>query len=289
MYELFMLEDYILAGKIHSNILEYVRNLNKDGMNIFHLRQIIETKILEYPNSGIAFPVGINVNKYVAHYSPFSNCDIVLKQGDKLNIDFGVHINGCICDSGYTEIVGQDDDEGINIVKETVKIAIDMCRPDQNIADIGETVNEYVKSFDYNCITDLCGHNLKPWIIHAGKYLPSFKMDAGKIEEGDYLAVEYFITKGKNKIIPTNHISHYCYNYFKSPNKNKYTIIKEIYKKFKSLPFHKEWFNNTNLKEFVDNEYLLQYPALISSCNSYHWENTIYIGENTTKMISYTM
>ena len=55
---------------------------------------------------GIAFPTSISVNNCVCHFSPLkSDQDYILKEGDLVKIDLGVHVDGFIANVAHTFVV----------------------------------------------------------------------------------------------------------------------------------------------------------------------------------------
>ncbi|NXC56860.1 PA2G4 protein, partial [Aleadryas rufinucha] len=56
---------------------------------------------------GIAFPTSISVNNCVCHFSPLkSDQDYILKDGDLVKIDLGVHVDGFIANVAHTFVLG---------------------------------------------------------------------------------------------------------------------------------------------------------------------------------------
>ncbi|NWU44745.1 PA2G4 protein, partial [Hylia prasina] len=56
---------------------------------------------------GIAFPTSISVNNCVCHFSPLkSDLDYILKDGDLVKIDLGVHVDGFIANVAHTFVLG---------------------------------------------------------------------------------------------------------------------------------------------------------------------------------------
>ena len=56
--------------------------------------------------TGIAFPTSISVNNCVCHFSPLkSDQDYILKEGDLVKIDLGVHVDGFIANVAHTSVV----------------------------------------------------------------------------------------------------------------------------------------------------------------------------------------
>jgi len=74
-------------------VLEYAKSLVKPNAKILEIAEAIERKILEV-GAKPAFPVNIGVNEIAAHYTPSINDQTVLKEGDMVKIDIGLHIDG---------------------------------------------------------------------------------------------------------------------------------------------------------------------------------------------------
>ncbi|NWY75778.1 PA2G4 protein, partial [Erithacus rubecula] len=56
---------------------------------------------------GIAFPTSISVNNCVCHFSPLkSDQDYILKDGDLVKIDLGVHVDGFIANVAHSFVLG---------------------------------------------------------------------------------------------------------------------------------------------------------------------------------------
>ncbi|NWI77580.1 PA2G4 protein, partial [Dryoscopus gambensis] len=56
---------------------------------------------------GIAFPTSISVNNCVCHFSPLkSDQDYILKDGDLVKIDLGVHVDGFIANVAHSLVLG---------------------------------------------------------------------------------------------------------------------------------------------------------------------------------------
>ena len=118
-----------LASEFHKSICDKLEKAHNNEillldkpfsqLTLLELRSIIETEIKgKLPNEqnyGLAFPIGLNTDSIVAHYTPTKIKDSVLDTlpyylngNTKLNrcrilkVDFGVHINGYIIDSAFS-------------------------------------------------------------------------------------------------------------------------------------------------------------------------------------------
>lgn len=86
------------AGKIAKNALRLSEKLLKPEAPLLEIADTIEQYIIDhggYP----AFPVNISINDVAAHYTPNINDKSVIREGDVVKVDLGVHIEGWIVDA----------------------------------------------------------------------------------------------------------------------------------------------------------------------------------------------
>uniref|UniRef100_A0A8C5G7K5 Peptidase M24 domain-containing protein n=1 Tax=Gouania willdenowi TaxID=441366 RepID=A0A8C5G7K5_GOUWI len=77
---------------------------------------------------GIAFPTCVSVNNCVCHYSPLkSDPDVVLKDGDLIKVDLGVHVDGFISNVAHSFVVGVTKDNPLTGRKADVLKAAHLC------------------------------------------------------------------------------------------------------------------------------------------------------------------
>ena len=298
----------IQAAKVHKSISSYLKNAVKPLMTLKEIALIIENKIkdeIKYDQNnplscGVGFPTGLSLNNCAAHYTPnYNDSDIVLSKDDIIKIDYGVHVKGVIIDSAFTLHFDPKYDEFINFSKSVTQYAVSLCRPDAILGEIGRDIEEYVKSKDtifvgnkeYNIKTmqDLSGHLIKPYEIHAGKAVPNIAINYPlRMIEGEYYAIEPFITTGEGYSILREPNSHYMLsknhdiiNNLTLDESKLYDIIK---KNYSTLPFCQRWiFESNNIDELLlklcKKKILNTYPPIYDIDNSYvsQFEHTIYI------------
>uniref|UniRef100_A0AAQ5X737 Peptidase M24 domain-containing protein n=1 Tax=Amphiprion ocellaris TaxID=80972 RepID=A0AAQ5X737_AMPOC len=77
---------------------------------------------------GIAFPTCVSVNNCVCHHSPLkSDPDVILKDGDLVKIDLGVHVDGFISNVAHSFIVGVTKENPLTGRKADVIKAAHLC------------------------------------------------------------------------------------------------------------------------------------------------------------------
>ncbi len=101
-----ILQSYLKAGKIASQVRREGAAKLKPGVSFREVKDFCEKRILEL-NGGIAW-AQLAVNDQAAHYCPDDDDNSVAKEGDVIKVDVGVHINGYIADNAMTIALTQE-------------------------------------------------------------------------------------------------------------------------------------------------------------------------------------
>jgi len=135
------------AGEVHRQVRSYARQNIRPGMSMTEIANMIEdgTRALVEEDgleSGIGFPTGLSVNEVAAHYTPNAgdtkseyfysprqvySSRVVLKGGDVLKVDFGVHVKGTIVDSAFTMNFEPTWDRLLEAVKDATNTGVRVC------------------------------------------------------------------------------------------------------------------------------------------------------------------
>ncbi|MCD5381448.1 MAG: type I methionyl aminopeptidase [Candidatus Pacebacteria bacterium] len=143
--------------------------------------------------------VCISVNNCVQHGIPSK--DVVLQEGDTVNIDMSIAHNGMVVDSGLTVGVGEISDEARRLLactQEALVIGIKAAQPGGHVGDISSAVQQFVESRGFSVVEVLCGHGVG-YEIHEEPNIPNHgKAGTGpKIEVGHVYAIEPIVNVGK--------------------------------------------------------------------------------------------
>src|SRR4051812_8917763 len=108
---------------------------------------------------GYPFNVCASVNDVVVHGFPN---DQPLKEGDVVSIDLGVILNGWHGDHAYTFLIGEVNDEVLQLVrvtKESLYKGIEKAIAGNRVGDISYAIQEYTeKRNGYGVVRELVGH-----------------------------------------------------------------------------------------------------------------------------------
>lgn len=136
------LKDYREAAEIHRQVRHYVqREVIKPGVSLSVIADEIDNGVRALSGhqglepgdglkAGLAFPTGLCLNNIAAHWTPNpGGKDVVMKQGDVLKVDFGVHVNGRIVDSAFTVAFDDTYDNLLAAVKDATNTGISVSSP----------------------------------------------------------------------------------------------------------------------------------------------------------------
>ena len=249
-----MIESYIKAGKIVSDIRGEASKMIKDGTLVIDLVNYVESEILK-TGAEIAFPCNVSINEIAAHYTSPAEDKTQFKAGDMVKLDLGAMVDGYIADSAITIIADGNIDENytqdeINLHEEIVEAsaagleaAIATARAGVEVSKIGAAVHEAISEYNLNPIFNLTGHSLEQHNLHAGISIPNYdNHDNYVLEEGQAIAIEPFATNGEGIVndAPGNYIFSYIAN---KPFRMKTTqrVLKYIQHNHAYVPFSGRW------------------------------------------------
>ncbi|MFX0020252.1 MAG: type II methionyl aminopeptidase, partial [Candidatus Hermodarchaeota archaeon] len=284
------------AGKIAQEVKSFIKPRIKIDTKVLDLIESTESKIVELGGS-CAFPVNIGINNIAAHYtSPLKDDNLVIKNGDIVKIDLGVHIDGYIVDTAFT--INFNDEKVLENIIQATEVAVEaakmMAKPKINTKDIGKKIEDIVRGFKYIPIKELGGHQVERWTVHGKKQLPELGSQGGDImEEGDAFAVEIFASTGNGSVHYTNASYIYELNPYtgRVPLRRKFSkqILGFINKNYKTLPFAERWLGKEfrmgvlfGLQELVQQDKLKVHSVLAEQKGTYvaQTEETILITED---------
>ncbi|MFD1258708.1 type I methionyl aminopeptidase [Mucilaginibacter terrae] len=149
-------------------VLKAMREHCKPGMTTLELDEfggniLTEMGAKSAPKLTYGFPgyTCISVNNAVAHGMP--SADVVLQDGDLINIDVSAELNGFWGDNGGSFVLGEDQNDHQKLVeasKEILKLAISQIRGGVKIADIGKLIETQAAKRGFTVIKNLAGHGI---------------------------------------------------------------------------------------------------------------------------------
>ncbi len=210
-------EDFLkmrAAGKLAAEILNFVTEFVKIGVTTNELNKLCHDKIiasgaipapLHYKPQGFKnpFPKSIctSVNEVICHGVPN---DMPLKNGDIVNIDVTVILDGWHGDSSRMYFVGTPSIKAKRLVQVTydcMMFGIEQVRPGACLGDIGNAIQTHAEKNGFSVVRDYCGHGIgrvfhaEPSVVHYGK-----KGSGMVLKEGMFFTIEPMINEGRYEV-----------------------------------------------------------------------------------------
>lgn len=206
--------DYIREScQIVAETLQLVKRYAKPGVSTLELDKIAEDWIRSndaipafkgYKQYGVMdFPGTIcaSIDEVVVHGIPSNR---VLKEGEIFSVDIGVIKNHYYGDAALSIAIGSISEEKkilMDVTEKSLHKGIEAAKANNRIGDISAAVQEYVESFGFSIVRDLCGHGVGKK-LHEDPQIPNFgrKHTGPLIKNGMTLAIEPMVNMGTHKV-----------------------------------------------------------------------------------------
>lgn len=192
------------AGVVARDVLDTVLKNVRPGRTTDDLDRIAHKRTIElngYPSplNYLGFPKSIctSVNEVVVHGIPDSR---PLVEGDIINCDVTVFVDGMHGDCSETVFVGKVSEEARRLVEVTWECllkGIDVVQPGRPINTIGLAIEAHARQNGYSVVREFTGHGLGE-SFHMIPYVAHFYEEANRtvIEEGMTFTIEPMINAG---------------------------------------------------------------------------------------------
>ena len=171
------------SAKINIAVLDYVAEHIKAGISTAEIDRWvydITTKMggIPAPLNYQGFPKSVctSINDEVCHGIPSE--DIILKDGDIINVDCSTELNGYFSDSSRMFCIGEVSEDKRRLV-EAAKQALDeglkQVKPWGFLGDMGQAVNDHAIANGYSVVREIGGHGVgiefheEPWVSYVTK------------------------------------------------------------------------------------------------------------------------
>ena len=206
------------AGQLAAAILDDIAPHVVPGQTTGELDRLITEMVDE--RGAVSATVGyrgyrhascISINQVVCHGIPGSpiptgrnepkRSDDVLRDGDILNIDVTVIVDGWYGDTSRMYVAGKAKPFALRLIDVThdaLMIGIEAVRPGATFGDIGHAIQSHAESHRLSVVRDFCGHGLgrvfhaPPNVLHYGR--PG---TGPMLEEGMFFTIEPMVNLGR--------------------------------------------------------------------------------------------
>ncbi|MCF1707724.1 type I methionyl aminopeptidase [Tabrizicola sp. J26] len=193
------------AGRVAAEILDAVVPLVQPGVMTETLDDFITEEVKRrgvtsatIGYKGYRHASCISVNHVVCHGIPGPK---LLKDGDILNIDVTVIVDGWFGDTSRMYVAGELNRKAerlIEVTHDALMKGIEAVKPGNTFGDIGHAIQTYVEANRMSVVRDFCGHGLgrvfhaPPNVLHYGR--PG---TGAVLEEGMFFTIEPMVNLGR--------------------------------------------------------------------------------------------
>ena len=193
------------AGRLAAEILDRIIPHIVPGVTTAEVDKAVEDMVTEAGATsatigykGYRHATCISINHVVCHGIP---SDKRLHEGDILNIDVTVIVDGWYGDTSRMYVVGKVPRKAerlIEVTHEALMRGIEAVKPGNTFGDIGHAIQTFVEKNRMSVVRDFCGHGLgqvfhaPPNVLHYGR--------PGKgavLEEGMFFTIEPMVNLGR--------------------------------------------------------------------------------------------
>lgn len=194
------------SSRLAAETLDYAEQFVAAGVSTAFIDEKIEEFIVQ--NGAIPAPKGYNgfpkascisPNNVVCHGIP--SPEIILKDGDIINIDVTTILDGYYGDTSRMFTVGEVSpaaEKLIEVTEHCLDLGIEQVKPGNYFGNIGFVINRYAKAKGLSVVYEFCGHGVglkfheAPQVDHAARRNSGPKMKPGMI-----FTIEPMINQGR--------------------------------------------------------------------------------------------
>lgn len=223
---------YREAGRIASLALQGIKAMVKDGASVLDVCKFGDTVVVQACASiyqkkakgaaiekGIAFPTCVSLNEVVCHNCPLeSDAPQLIKAGDLVKIDLGVHIDGFIVVVADTMKCPPVDGPGPSAAAPLGgaegnvftaahlmgEAATKLIRAGKTNHEVTEAWEALAKAFNVSLVEGTLSHQMKRYVIDGNKVIigkrdHAMKVDTAEFQTNEVYSVDIALSTGDGK------------------------------------------------------------------------------------------
>ncbi|KAJ3179866.1 Proliferation-associated protein 2G4 [Geranomyces variabilis] len=217
---------YQTAADIANRALKKVVEAAVDGAKLVDLCALGDRTIEELAEKvynkgkvtkGIAFPTCVSPNTAICHMSPLASDPegaIVLKTGDVVRIELGVHVDGYISQVAHTLVLGATRENPVKGRQADVmqaaylatEAAIRLLRPGNTNTQVSNAVQIIAEDFECRPVEGMLSHQVSRNVLDGKKQIilnPSEgqkkDIEESTFEEGEVYSLDILVSSGEGK------------------------------------------------------------------------------------------
>ncbi len=275
-YDKEVLEKFRLSGRILRETREEMRGYVKEDMLVIDVCEKAEG-LIRVKGGKPAFPCNVSINEVAAHYTAPPCDQSRIPVGSTVKVDLGVQVDGYVTDTAFTAAFSAEGRSMTTTAELALKTAIDNIHGGMALGKIGALIETTIKNRGFKPISNLTGHSVGRYLIHAGTSIPNVaQASLGKVHAGEVYAIEPFVTQPDaiGRVDDAPQITIYRLLKVKSTKTEAAKkMLKHIESNFRTLPFAERWLlgvvppeqHKVAFKELFMTKAIMGYPIFVEA------------------------
>ena len=171
------------SAKVNIAVLDYVGEHIHAGVTTAEIdrwvyEQTVSRNAVPAPLDYEGFPKSVctSINEVVCHGIPSE--DIVLQDGDIINVDVSTILDGYFSDSSRMYCIGDVSPEKkrlVEITKQSIQVGLDQVKPWGYLGDMGQAIHDFIHENGYSVVREIGGHGIglefheDPWVSYVSQ------------------------------------------------------------------------------------------------------------------------
>jgi len=287
-----VLDKYVRAGEVAAQVREETRTRVEEGVKLIDICEWVEDRIRKL-GAEPAFPCNISVNEVAAHYTSPPGDESIIPPRSLVKVDIGAHVDGYIADTAITICLDPLKERLVRAAETALKEALRSVGPHVRISRISALIEKTIRALGCKPISNLTGHNLARYTVHAGISIPNVAhRSLKKLEPGQAYAIEPFATEewGAGVVVEGPETTIFRLVKMRAKGKRARELLRRIQEAFKTLPFAERWLwrlvprnkYEGAWRELLSSGAVMGYPVFIerTGCPVAQAEHTIVVLED---------
>ena len=265
-----------VSGRILRETREEIKEFVRENMPIIEICERAEN-LIRKKGGKPAFPCNVSINEIAAHYTSPPDDTKRVPEKAIVKVDIGAHVDGYVTDTAVTVCFDPEYDGLVETAERALEKAVESICAGMSTSKLGTIIESTIKSRGFKPISNLTGHSVGRYLVHAGTSLPNVsQIFSSKIKVGVAYAIEPFVTVSNAVGKVEDEAESTIFRFVKSrPQKNPYakTLSKYIEENFRTLPFAERWLQGVVLAEhykeafrqILKSKAIMDYPIFVEA------------------------
>ena len=237
-----IIDKLLRAGEVVFDVLSRAVDIVEEGVEVAAICKELEEAIAKR-GARPAFPVNVSINDVAAHYTAAPGDKMVIPPRSVVKIDVGAHVDGYIADSAVTVVLDRTFEPLARAAYEALRAAMKSLRHGIRLGAVGAIIEREIKLRGFKPISNLSGHKIERYDLHAGKSVPNVaSFNLSRAVRGEVYAVEPFSTNGEGLVVEGGWSNIYrVVSTRRTGSRELDNLLSNIWSEFRGLPFASRW------------------------------------------------